>query len=1378
MAGRNKRSENMPDDMDVDPADTTGLESEEGGLRVDEDIYIPPAPKIYHANENNGPRLIIEKIVNRNFKSYADIVVIGPFHQCFTSIVGPNGSGKSNIIDAMLFVFGYRASKIRSKKISELIHRSGEHPNISSCTVAVYFQKVIDLNDEERKYEVVPNSRVVISKTAFKDNTSFYELNGKKVQFREIAKLLRDEGVDLDHNRFLILQGEVEQIALMKPKAANEHDCGMLEFLEDIIGTSRYKEPLEKLAVKVERSCEVVTEKLNRLRIVEHERDELKEPMELAVNYMKCENVITKLQHQLYHCKKAECESDAKKHEERHEEICEDCKNLKVEMNKVVKDKQLKSEELKAKTGVWDEIQRRSDTVTVKFDKLRKKDENLHQELVETNKRRKGNMATVKAEKEKLEQLQNVPEKSAKDIKECESLIEKHLVAQKKEEAALENLMSTLHEKTEPLMKKRVEYEAQLMSHRKKIDMAQAAFNLADSELQLYTSVEKVEKEKLEKLQSILRETAETFKERQATLAELKTKIPATEKNLLTMRNKLDEMKVRDGKVTTEIKRMRMQVEEKKSAMHATRSHNRILDALMREKREGRLPGILGRLGDLGAINSRYDVAVSTACGRLDNIVVDSVDTAQNCIEFLRVNNIGRGVFIALDKIQRLVSQCQKKITTPENTPRLFDLITVEDPRVLPAFYYGLYDTLVANDLEQASRIGYGAKRYRVVTLKGELIETSGTMSGGGRTVFRGKMGQRIVKDGPSAAEIEKLEKTLRQVNDECLELRTQQQPLEIEINKMTAELNEMRVNNNKYSLDVRSMADQLPKLKAQLKIQEKKAASAVSNPAKVKELTKAVDKAKKELEEVQQQSQVIESKVAKVNKQINELTGERIKEQQKSIQKIVKAIDKAKDEVCRLQVSIKTSVRNTQKTRERIDDLESDIKNCEARIHEIQEEKRKYEDDAKALLVVIEECADKLKDRDDLTVSLRKELQVLQEREDKMKAVKIDLDQKLGDNKKVIAEVRQRISDYERKISALKLNDIPGETPEELKSLSDDDVADLDARTLAANLAAAKERLPESVPSMQVIQDYLQKDAVFLKRLSEVDEASGERNKIRASYEMIKRRRHDEFFVGFSVINSKLKEMYQMITLGGAADLEFVDSLDPFTEGVIFSVRPPKKSWKNITNLSGGEKTLSSLALVFALHHYKPTPLYFMDEIDAALDFKNVSIVGTYIKDRTKNAQFIVVSLRSEMFELADTLVGIFKTHNATKCAAINMKVFSEKHPQIAQKEKERQERFMTNAKRGSQIKKIGCSQPLPSTCPAALEQRSNVSDTSPTTSSKRDMSNVLRRQLQSPKSKKMRRSALRRGLSVDCLNLSSPSKSSAEDVEKKKRRVDLFKK
>lgn len=145
--------------------------------------------------------------------------------QSFTCIIGPNGSGKSNVIDSMLFVFGYRASKIRSKKISVLLHKSEKHRDIKSCTVQVHFQLIIDKDGEE--YEVVPNSKVVIGRTAFADNSSFYTLNDKRVQFKEVAKVLARHGIDLIHNRFLILQGEVEQIAMMKPKGLTPHETGM-----------------------------------------------------------------------------------------------------------------------------------------------------------------------------------------------------------------------------------------------------------------------------------------------------------------------------------------------------------------------------------------------------------------------------------------------------------------------------------------------------------------------------------------------------------------------------------------------------------------------------------------------------------------------------------------------------------------------------------------------------------------------------------------------------------------------------------------------------------------------------------------------------------------------------------------------------------------------------------------------------------------------------------------------------------------------------------------------------------------------------------------------------------------------------------------------
>ncbi|CAJ0929908.1 unnamed protein product [Ranitomeya imitator] len=139
---------------------------------------IPPPPPPAMTNEAGAPRLMITHIVNQNFKSYAGERILGPFHKRFSCIIGPNGSGKSNVIDSMLFVFGYRAQKIRSKKLSVLIHNSDEHTDIQSCTVEVHFQKIIDKEGDD--FEVIPNSNFYVARTAYKDNSSAYQISGKK----------------------------------------------------------------------------------------------------------------------------------------------------------------------------------------------------------------------------------------------------------------------------------------------------------------------------------------------------------------------------------------------------------------------------------------------------------------------------------------------------------------------------------------------------------------------------------------------------------------------------------------------------------------------------------------------------------------------------------------------------------------------------------------------------------------------------------------------------------------------------------------------------------------------------------------------------------------------------------------------------------------------------------------------------------------------------------------------------------------------------------------------------------------------------------------------------------------------------------------------
>lgn len=255
-----------------------------------------------------------------------------------------------------------------------------------------------------------------------------------------------------------------------------------------------------------------------------------------------------------------------------------------------------------------------------------------------------------------------------------------------------------------------------------------------------------------------------------------------------------------------------------------------------------------------------------------------------------------------------------------------------------------------------------------------------------------------------------------------------------------------------------------------------------------------------------------------------------------------------------------------------------------------------------------------------------------------KLESEKIDHNHNLEKANADLHSLEDQNKHYSHLLKALRLHDIQSlssleavNTVEEsdsspgieLKKIDDDDLEGVGIDHLKKEIQKLEDNLKSQTPNLQAIQNYRELQIKFMERVNELDEITNERDNLCNKFEDTRKKRLDEFMSGFTRIRLKLKEIYRTVTLEGDAELELVDSLDPFTEGIVLSVRPPKKSWKNVSNLSGGEKTLSSLSLVFALHEFKATPIYVMDEIDAALDFKNVSIIAHYIK--VKKLRFLV---------------------------------------------------------------------------------------------------------------------------------------------------------
>merc|ERR1719331_1910826 len=412
----------------------------------------------------------------------------------------------------------------------------------------------------------------------------------------------------------------------------------------------------------------------------------------------------------------------------------------------------------------------------------------------------------------------------------------------------------------------------------------------------------------------------------------------------------------------------------------------------------------------------------------------------------------------------------------------------------------------------------------------------------------------------------------------------------------------------------------------------------------------KKVDKAMQELEAIAGGAKVHEDKIAELHQEIINAGGWQLKKKKEDVEKGKQQVEQIQKALAKNRVDAESARKNAEKEkkREELDEKATAVLGEFQRTRDVLAE---HEAQNQGVRDRVAELEAKLKE------VKKAELEVQADLEKREKALK-DAEKMVIERGKYLRAARKEFKglqidllseelEFEDGICAVK-EEVPVEV---LVTLSPKDI-EAKMLTLEGNIAQMK-------PNLTVITDYRAKVEAWKEKHADFEKVNAERDEKRREVDLLRQQRLDAFMAGFQIISLKLKEMYQMITLGGDAELELVDTLDPFSEGIHFSVRPPKKSWKQITNLSGGEKTLASLSLVFALHHYKPTPLYFMDEIDAALDFRNVSIIANYIKDRTKNAQFIIISLRNHMFECADRLMGIYKTHDQSKSVTISPQMF-----------------------------------------------------------------------------------------------------------------------
>ncbi|MCQ2817765.1 MAG: chromosome segregation protein SMC [archaeon] len=1302
-------------------------------------------------DKNSDTRIIIDSIELENFKSYANKKRLGPLHFRFNAVVGPNGSGKSNLMESLLFVFGKRAKKMRLHRLNELIHKSALKQKCRSAKVTVKFREI---KDEGETFSYIPGEEFVLTREVFKNSSSKYTLNGEDKSFDHISKVLSKKGIDLKHNRFLILQGEVEQIAMMKQKASNPNETGLLEFLEDIIGTNRYVPLIEKLRVSIDELSEIKTSKVQRVKICQKELDELKSVKDTAVNYYQKEKRLLVWTHlrNMGNLQQALEEKETKKGEwtelkGKKETIEKDIKSkvdantsFLIEFRKLKADqdainqKKAELEKLAEQYDEDDKIKRGEiDDNNKQIEKIKKALEKLNKNYESTNEK----ISSAKVDNPKLkEQLDLLKEDYAKREDEIS----------KAEKDAFQKTEGLQKEKKE-LSKKLQPSETQINANNFKIESNKKTIDVMSQSLsKLEKEIETIEQDK-ESLNEARKERQEAYDDLSQKKEELEDQKKEFEKQKISKTQELDQK-------NKEVQNYLSMLSDMKAASSDRSNKDVVLEALLKAQQEGKLTGILGKLGHLGTINEKYDCAITTACKHLDGILVETVEQTKAALNYIKKNQIGQATFIILEKIKWVEPNMKRNFICPNGCQRLYDLVNRNnDPKLDIAFYFALRDTLVTDSIQRAKQVAYGNQRQRIVTLNGELFEIYGTVSGGGKPK-RGGMSNK-----KSAVNIEEEIRKTNQLYDQCAKeydlIKTELTKAENGYNKANANLQQLLVAFNKVETELGNIDKQMKTFETNLEKANKELQKLNKEKKTIENLTDENERLEKENENLTADSKNLREQLADIENKINSIMGKDYHKKKQELSEAKKKITELNKEYSSNEELLKSANETLAKLKKDMETKEKQKETCTAKIEECKKFLTDLETKALSTYSEIEECDKKKTELVEKFNEKNSEIEKLKKVIKEMKAESEKVEEQIKEKEEELKKCDRNININKEKVNAnirsfqkliadfgfvddieddiKKINEDIGKPKEDKKdeegkdnpsshsddmdidddpnkkkdspkkdpkkddsSVVDDNPSDDDSdkkdegaskkqkdteltklmnkyfelkdlqtnipeeemkilkakiKQLSYEVTLIETELNNEKPDMSAIAKYKETLINLKEKKADLSQTVEKLNKANEIFAGVKMRRYNEFMEGFTIISTKLKEMYQLITAGGDAELELVDTLDPFSEGVSFSVRPYKKSWKTITNLSGGEKTLSSLSLIFALHHYKPSPLYVMDEIDAALDFRNVSIIANYIKKETMNSQFIIISLRNQMFDLANNMIGIYKTHDITKC-------------------------------------------------------------------------------------------------------------------------------
>ena len=1167
----------------------------------------------------------INELVLDSFKSFGRPTRI-PFYEDFTVVTGPNGSGKSNIIDGVLFALGLaRTRGIRAEKLTDLIynpgHADGSGGDAGGGAREASVTVVLDNSDRTLERSQVVNAagsedigdvdEITVKRRVkeTEDNYySYYYLNGRACNLSDIQDLLAQAGITPEGYN-VVMQGDVTEIINMTPherRGIIDEIAGVAEF------DAKKADAFEELDAVEDRIGEAdlrIEEKETRLDQLEDEREtaleyqSLREEREEYEGYRKAaeledkrddlaetETEIDDVASDL-----ADERAELDRRQGRVTRLEDELDGLRTEIERKGEDEQLR---IKAEIeGIKGEIDRLENAIDAAEDRIRDAESDRRDAFVQLDRKQEKiddldtEIRSVKVEQASVKSDIGSLETDLADV-----------------QAEIDDVDTEYDELKADLAEKKARLE-ELKTERN--DRQREKDRLLDDTRRRATEISEAE-DRIEELREILPDL-------KAEASDLHSELDKAAKNQEKIEGIVDDLQGEKSELKSELDEVVEEIQSKQSE-YATlearasddgdtswpRSVTTILNAGQ--------SGVHGTVGQLGAVEGEHATACETAAGgRLAHVVVDDDGVGSDCIDYLKSRNAGRATFLPITEME------DRGLPSLPSHPGVVDFartLVDYDAEYEGIFSYVLGSTVVVEDMSTARDL---MGDYRMVTLDGDLVERSGAMtggSGGGSRYSFSKSGggrlERLAGDIETLedrrrslqAEIRELDEDIEDARDRAADARDRVRSVESEIDDaesdveaaeaeieaLEAEIEDLREARAAVDADMQALDDEIDGIEAEIAATEAEIDDLESDLAdsKIPELTAEADGIRDEIDEK-------ESRMDDLDARLNELELEQ---------------QYAEDALDDLQERIETA-------QEKKADARDDIRDHEA---EIEERKAELEKKREAVEELEAELAELKADREDLQATLRAAKTDRDDKRDEVDRIESNLDSLRETKERLsweIDELDAEVGDYDPEA-------IPGH--DEVQSAIDRLTAEMEALEPVNMLAIDEyDEVQSELDDLQERRDVL------------VDE----REAIEERIDRFDRQKKETFMHAFDAINRNFTDIFERLS-DGTGDLHLENAEDPFDGGLTMKAQPGDKPIQRLTAMSGGEKSLTALAFIFAIQRHNPAPFYALDEIDAFLDAANAERVGEMVDDLSADAQFVVVSHRSALLERSERAIGV----------------------------------------------------------------------------------------------------------------------------------------